>query len=115
MKQGVRFMAVSVVITVVAGLVMWAVWTQDAERQSIVISGVTALCIQLVAFTIARRMAARNVIAGWGAGAALRMVALAVYAFAGVKVFGLPSSAATLSLAVFLFASTLVEPLFLNP
>lgn len=108
-------MAVSAVITVVAGLIMWQVWTQPEERQSIVISGIAALCIQLAAFSVARWMAKENVIAGWGAGALLRMVALVLYAFIGVRMLGMPSSAATLSLAVFLFASTLVEPLFLKP
>ena len=37
-----------------------------------------------------------------------------VYALVVVKAYGLPSTPAMLSMAVFLFLSTLVEPLFLN-
>jgi hypothetical protein len=53
-------------------------------------------------------------VAAWGAGALLRFVALVVYALVAVKVVGLPSLPALLSLFVFFFLSMLLEPLFLR-
>jgi hypothetical protein len=42
------------------------------------------------------------------------MLTLFVYALLAVKVLGLPAVPALISLAVFLFLSTLLEPLFLR-
>ena len=53
-------------------------------------------------------------IAGWGFGAIMRLLVFAVYVLVVVKAFALASPVAMVSLAVFLFASTLVEPLFLK-
>jgi hypothetical protein len=41
-------------------------------------------------------------------------VALIVYAYVGVKLIGMPAAAALISLATFLFVSTLVEPKLLT-
>jgi hypothetical protein len=70
--------------------------------------------VQIAAFAVTARMAPKNVIAAWGAGALARMLTLFVYALLAVKVFGLPAVPALISLAVFLFLSTLLEPLFLR-
>jgi hypothetical protein len=56
-----------------------------------------------------------NVIAGWGAGMIIRVAALTVYALLVVKSLGLPMGPALLSLATFLFVTTLIEPVFLKP
>ena len=47
-------------------------------------------------------------------GTLVRFVALVVYGFVVVKALGLPSGAALVSFAAFLFALTLIEPLLLN-
>jgi hypothetical protein len=83
------------------------------EAQAVRTSAVLALVVQLVTFAIARMMARRNMLVGWGVGAALRLLALTVYALLVAPSLGLPRSAALVSLAVFLFLSMLIEPLLL--
>ncbi len=98
---------------------LWAIlvllFTEDAVRRALGISAAIAFVVQMIAFFIARAFARRNnVIAGWGLGVALRFVALAIFALVAVPRLGLPLSASLLGLAVFLFVSTLIEPLFLK-
>lgn len=82
-----------------------AVWT----------SAFIAFGVQLLSFAIARPFQATNPIAGWGLGSLLRFAVLLLHAFVGVKVLGLASGPALVSLAAFLFITMLVEPLFLKP
>jgi hypothetical protein len=70
--------------------------------------------VQLVAFAVTKALARRHLIAGWGAGSLLRFMTLVVYALLAVKVLGVAPVAALVSLATFLFLSTLIEPLFLR-
>ena len=114
MKQALAFAVVSSVLIGLCALAMSLVYGAAPERRAIAISAVVAVTVQLVAYAIARAMARRNVIAGWGMGAILRFVALAIFALVVVNRLGLPPAAATISLALFLFVSTLVEPLFLK-
>jgi hypothetical protein len=92
------------------------VYPGAADRRAITISALLALLVQLLGFAIARGVgrAQKNMIAGWGLGAGLRFLALVIYAFVIVGQLGLPPTSSTLSFAVFLFVSTLVEPLFLT-
>ncbi len=108
------FAVVSLAIIVVVGGVMSLLYEAPDERRAIVISGVIAFVVQMFAFSIARLVARENVIAGWGMGALMRMLVLAVYAIVVVRALGLPSAPALVSLAAFFFLSTLVEPLLLN-
>ena len=86
-----------------------------ASGQALGMAAGVALVVQLVAFLIAREFARRkNVMAGWGIGIALRFVALLLFGLVAVPVFALPLAPALVSLAVFLFVSTLIEPLFLK-
>ncbi|NUQ22240.1 MAG: hypothetical protein HOQ09_14930, partial [Gemmatimonadaceae bacterium] len=55
-----------------------------------------------------------HVIAAWGLGTLARFATLVVYAFVVVKVLALPAAPALVSLVACLFASTLLEPLFLK-
>ena len=73
-------------------------------------SAMLAFVIQIVTFAIARAMARRNLIVGWGIGAATRLVALTVYAFLVAPSLGLPRASALISFAIFLFLSMLIEP-----
>jgi len=98
---------------------LWAIlvllFTESDVRRALGITATIAFFVQVVAFEVARAMARRkNVIAGWGIGVELRFVALAVFAFVAVPALSLPVGPALLSLAVFLFLTTLVEPLFLK-
>jgi hypothetical protein len=101
------------VIAVTSALLL-LVYRGDADRRAVVVSGVVALLVQLAAFAIAFAMARTNVMAGWGLGSIVRLVALAVYALLLVPSFALPLNAALVSLALFLFLSTLIEPFFLK-
>jgi hypothetical protein len=87
---------------------------QPADRRAIIVGAVVSFAIQLVAFSVALAMAPTNVMAGWGAGAVLRLLALALYALLAVPQLGLPLTAALVSLALYLFLSTLIEPFFLK-
>lgn len=103
----------AVIAALWALMVLW--FTDTTVRRALAITAVLAFTVQMVAFLIARAMARRqNVIAGWGIGIALRFSALVILALVGVPKLNLPLSASLLSLATFLFVSTLIEPLFLK-
>jgi hypothetical protein len=98
---------------------MWAIsallFTDAAVRHGLAIAAGVAFTIQMIAFQIARLAARKqNVIAGWGIGVALRFIALAIFALVAVPRLGLPLAPALVGLAMFLFVSTLIEPLFLK-
>ena len=63
---------------------------------------------------MAKAMAPDNVFMGWGAGVALRLLALIGYAILGVTFGGLPAGPALISLVVFFFVTTLIEPVMLK-
>jgi len=100
----------SVVAIGLAAGVFVAVYPEPLARQAVLVSAVVALVVQLVAFAIARLVAATgNAIAGWGRGAMICFAALVVYGFVS-RALGLPSNAALLSLATFFFLTELIEP-----
>ena len=80
------------------------------DANALRISAMLAFGIQIVTFAIARAMARRNLIVGWGIGAALRLLALTVYALLVAPSLGLPRASALISFAIFLFLSMLIEP-----
>jgi hypothetical protein len=108
------FAIVGAAVIAVAGWVLTLVYGGAEARHAIVISAGVAFAVQLLAFAIMRLTAEKNVIAGWGLGALLRFLVFVVYVLVIVKAFALPATVAMISMAVFLFASTLVEPLFLK-
>jgi len=81
---------------------------------AIAISAGVAAVVQIGAFAVTRSMIAQNMIAAWGAGALVRLLTLFAYAFLAVKLLRLPAMPALVSLFVFFFLSTLLEPLFLR-
>ena len=106
--------AQAVLITLVAYLLSRFVWTGAEAERAIHASAWLAVGVQVVTFAIARLVARQNVVAGWGLGVLLRFAAVAMWAFLGIKALGIPAGPALLSLVIFYFVSTLVEPLFLN-
>jgi hypothetical protein len=100
-------------IAVAAGALALVFHSPDGRRAVLVSAGV-AFAVQLATFLTAWRLTPRNVVAGWGLGALLRLAALVVYALVVAQGGALPVTAALLSLAVFLFATTLIEPLLLK-
>jgi hypothetical protein len=114
LKSGVRFAAATVGLVAVLGWVMGLAFRTPADHHAIWVSAGIAIVVQLFAFTIVRLTSRDNVMAAWGVGAILRLVVLGVYGLVIVRALGLAPMAALLSLAVFLFLSTLLEPLFLK-
>jgi hypothetical protein len=108
------FAAVSLALTAGAYALLTLGYEGDAERRALAVSAGVAYVVQLIAFAVVRLLARTNVIAGWGLGAVVRLITLAVYALVVVQALALPSGAALVSLAVFLFLSTLIEPLLLS-
>ena len=86
----------------------------DAARSVWTSAGI-AVAVQLVAFALTRASQPANVMAGWGAGMIVRVLALAVYGLLVVKALGLVTVPALMSLAGFFFVTTLIEPVFLKP
>ncbi len=114
MKQVLGFAAVAALITLGGA---WGITTLRPEPEiarAVWTSAVLALCVQLVAFAIARPFVAQNPIAGWGLGSLLRMLVLMLYAVVGTKALELALGPALISFAGFLFVTMIAEPLFLK-
>ncbi len=109
------FMITQVVLVLALAFVMQRfVWPGDEAARAVQASAWLAAVVQLFTFAFARLVARQQVIAAWGLGVLMRFAAVAFWAFLGIKALGLLASPALLSLVVFFFVSTLVEPLFLN-
>lgn len=115
MKRTLAFGAACLTTTGLALAALLVAFRGPDERAALWLGAGITMIVQLATFTVARAMRHRNVIAGWGLGVVLRFVALAVFALVVAPGLGLPLTAALLGLALFLFLSTLVEPLFLKP
>lgn len=99
------------------GLVAWLLTfalNGPGAMSAIGISAAVAAIVQIAAFAVTKSMMTHNVIAGWGAGSLVRFLTLFVYGLIAVKVIGLAPVPALISLALFFFLSTLLEPLFLR-
>lgn len=109
------FTVVQALIVVLSAYVMGRfVWTDTSSLHAIQASAWLAFIVQTISFGFARLVAREQIIVGWGLGVLLRFAAVAFWALLGIKVLGLVSAPALISLVVFFFLSTLVEPLFLN-
>jgi len=109
-----RYAVVTIALIAVAAWVLTLALTDAGAPSAIDISAMVAVVVQIAAFAATKSMAPKNIMAAWGMGALARMLTLFVYALLAVKVLGLPPVPALISLAVFLFLSTLLEPLFLR-
>jgi hypothetical protein len=111
MGRGLALYGLASVIAIgLATGVFVAIYPGALARQAVLVSAVVALVVQLLAFAIARLLAAKgNAIAGWGVGAMICFAALIVYGFV-CRTLGLPTDAALLSLATFFFLTELIEP-----
>ena len=109
-----RYAVVTIALVAIAAWLLTLGLTGAGATSAIGISATVALIVQIAAFAVTKTMARKNVIAAWGVGALVRMLTLFVYALLAVRLLGLPAAPALISLAVFLFLSTLLEPLFLR-
>ncbi|HEY2378452.1 MAG TPA: hypothetical protein VGH98_20905 [Gemmatimonadaceae bacterium] len=105
--------AIVATIALVAWLLTLAL-TGPGAVSAIGISAGVAAVVQIAAFAVTRSMVTQNAVAGWGAGSLLRFLTLVIYGLLAVKVIGLAPVPALISLVLFFFLSTLLEPLFLR-
>lgn len=113
-KSWAAYAITAVGLIAVVGWLLTLAFPGPRDAAAIRLSAIVAIAVQLVAFAVTKTLARHHVIAGWGAGSLLRFMTLVVYALLAVKVLGVAPVAALVSLATFLFLSTLVEPLFLR-
>ena len=113
-KGWALYAATTVALIAVVGWLLTLAFTGPGDAAAVRLSAVVAVVIQLAAFAVTKAIVPRNLIAGWGAGSLLRFLTLVIYALLAVRVLGVPPVAALVSLATFLFLSTLIEPLFLR-
>jgi hypothetical protein len=115
MKRAFLFSAACAAIIGTAWAVGMMFFSDAAVRRGLAIAAVVAFVVQVIAFVVVRTMARRkNVMAGWGIGVAMRFVALFIFALVAVPRLALPLAPSLMGLAIFLFVSTLAEPLFLK-
>lgn len=106
--------AQALLIAGVAWAVQRFIWTGASDAHAIQVSAGVAIVVQALTFAIVRLVAREQVIAAWGMGVLVRFAVVAVWAFVAIPALGLAAGPALLSLVLFFFVSTLVEPLFLN-
>lgn len=114
MRRTGLFGLVSAGVIVTAGAVLLLFFPGQPSAVAIALSAAVALLVQLVAFTILRRTRGSGVLVGWGLGSILRLGTLAVYALVVIQLLDLPATPALVSLATFLFATMILEPLLLE-
>jgi hypothetical protein len=113
-KSWAAYAVSAIALIAIVGWLLTLGFPGPQDAAAIRLSAIVAIVVQLVAFAITRMLAPRRLIAGWGAGSLLRFIALVAYAFLAVNGLGVAPVAALVSLAAFLFLSTLIEPLFLR-
>ena len=114
MRGYVRYAVLALVLILVAGWLLTLAFHGPGDAAAVWLSAVVAAAVQLIAFGPVRLLARRQMIVGWGVGALVRLVTLAVYALLVLKVLGVAPAPALVALAAFLFLTTLIEPLFLG-
>lgn len=114
MRRVALYAAIAAGVIGVAGGLLALPFDGPIERRSILISAVLAFVVQLAAFAAIGLASAANVMTGWGIGVLVRLLVLVAYAFLVVQAIGLAPAAALISLAIFFFLCTLVEPLVLQ-
>lgn len=114
MKRALRFLAAAAGLIALIAIVMVLLFPGAENARAITISAVLALAVQLASFLILHAMRGQGVMIGWGLGSLLRFAALITYGFLAAGAFGLPLAAALFSLAAFLFATSILEPVMLE-
>jgi hypothetical protein len=107
------FALASACLVALAAFGMTLLFRGTDEARTIWITAVIALATQIAAFPVVRRLVAQNLMVGWGIGTLVRFLTLGVYALV-VVLAHLPVAPALLSLALFYFISSVIEPLFLR-
>ena len=114
MKPPILFALTTAAIALLGAWLLVGVFTEPRAVRAVWTSSVLATVVQIATFGIARRYAATgDVMKGWGIGALVRVIVLVLYGFSAARL-QLPLGPALVSFAAFVFASTVIEPLFLS-
>ena len=113
-KALVSYTAIVIGVVLVLGWLLSRAFHGPGDAAAIRLSAVVVLVVQLATFAGIKMVPQKHLIAGWGAGALLRFLTLVIYAVLVAKVLSVPIAAALISMAVFFFLTTLVEPLLLK-
>jgi hypothetical protein len=108
-RRGGRFVAFSALAIVALAGLLAIPFASPAERRALLVSAGIAFVVQLFTYFISTTADPKHLMTVWGAGAAVRLLTLVVYGLVMLRPFGLPPTAALISLATFLFATTLIE------
>lgn len=109
-----RYSIVLAAVMLVGALLFGLIFRGNGDGQAIWISAAVAFGIQTVAFALSRTAGRVSLIARMGTGALVRFFGLVGYALLAGLAFKLPLVAALISLAAFLFVSSLLEPLLIR-
>ena len=109
MRATALFAAAAAVTIAALGGVLALFFRTPADRHALLVSAAVALVVQVVAFAAVRAAGQRRLLTAWGAAGGVRLLTLVIYGLGAVRAFGLPAEAALLSLATYLFVTTLVE------
>lgn len=108
------FAAAALLAIAAAGAVLALVFRSPGSGRAIVVSAALAWGVQLFTFAVVKLAGRGRVMAAWGLGVVMRLGLLLLHALVGVRVLGLPAAPALLSLATFLFLTTLIETRLLS-
>src|SRR6476661_7440929 len=104
------FALASAGLIALAAFAMTLLFRGPGEGRTIWITAIIALATQVGSFPVVRRLVGQNLMVGWGTGTLVRFLTLGVYALI-VVLAHLPVAPALLSLALFYFISSVIEPL----
>lgn len=107
-------MLVMIGVVLVVGALLSFVFRGPGDARALWVSAVVAVVVQLVASWVGQSAGRAGLTARMGAGALVRFLALVIYAVLVAVVFKLPVTAALISLFLFLFLSSLIEPLLIR-
>ena len=110
----VRYMAATIAVVLVVGAIMSLVFHGPSDGRAIWLSALVAVVVQLAAARAGRAVGRGNLTGRMAVGALFRFLSLVIYAVLVALVLKLPVVAALLSLFVFFFLSTLIEPLLIK-
>ena len=109
MRRGGLFVALCTGSVLVVGLLLGLAFRRPGDARAIVVSGCLAIAVQIVLFAAVRAADPRRLMTMWGLGALVRLATLVVYGVLMLRPFHLAPVPALVSLAAFLFVTTLIE------
>ena len=114
MKSFAFYAVITITIVAIIAWLLTLAFANERDAAAIRLSAIVVVVVQLASFAMTKLLAPKGMLVGWGAGALLRLTTLVIYALLVVKVLGMPAVPALISMVVFFFLSTLIEPLLLR-